>query len=975
MTLASWFSSMRRTQSRLTRSGARRNHSRAFHCKASFDALEDRRLLSTVNFANDGETVEESAGKFSIPLTLSNDVSTVGFDWPGPVGLAVDSAGNLYVNQSNDAGTVSKVTPQGNISTFAKGFQPLDDVAGDLAFGPNGNLYVANTGANAVNEVTPKGVISTFVSGLNDPVGLAFDSYGDLYVSQPNDNTVSEVTPQGNISTFATDRVLNHPMGLAFGPDGFLYVADEFSGAVLQLQAGGNIDEYGSINIGGSFDPDALAFDSAGNLYVAYAETGNVDEITPDGVSRTVASGFTDPDGLAFDSAGNLYVAEYGGSGTIGTVSKFRAPVSVPFTFTGTALRGVAFSTVTPSPLTFGIGQTTQNITGTLLPDPGADQTMIFRLGTPTGGASLGNPQVNTLTINEPAVVQFNTSGESVSQGAGTFSIPVTLTGTLDGAGTVTVPFTLGGTAAAGVAFSGVTANALTFGPGQTTADITGTLLSDPGSAQTLIFILGTPTGGAALASPTVNTLVIDEPAAAQFSTGSETVNAGAGTFNIPVTIAGTPDGTPAVSPFATGITAAYGVAVDPAGNLYVSEAGNVGVVSPAGKVNPVFSGLSDSGALAFDAAGNLYYIDGGSNTVKKVTPAGTVSTFASGFSEPDGLAFDAAGNLYVADGFGTVSKVTPSGVQSTFASGLDGPVGLAFDPAGNLYVVDNAGNTVSKVTPSGAVSNFASGFDVPIGVAIDSAGNLYVTNQDGDTVSLVTPAGVVSTFATGFSEPLGLALDDGSLYVADHSSNTLSQVTDTITVPYKLGGTAASGVAYSGVTAGVLAFGIGQTTQDITGRLLSDPGPVQTLTITLGAPTGGAALGGPSVNTLTITETTTGGPPPPPSTGFGVPPGFIGEKRVFSHKGKHKTLVGFEFLFSGALDAGSAQSTGHYHVTRKQGKKVKVLRVKSAFYDPTNFSVTISVAGFNTAKATQATITGLEGADGAAIPEFESRL
>ena len=61
--------------------------------------------------------------------------------------------------------------------------------------------------------------------------------------------------------------------------------------------------------------------------------------------------------------------------------------------------------------------------------------------------------------------------------------------------------------------------------------------------------------------------------------------------------------------------------------------------------------------------------------------------------------------------------------------------------------------------------------------------------------------------------------------------------------------------------------------------------------------------------------------------------------------------------------------------MTQKNGKKPKVLRVKSARYNPGNFSVTISVAGFNTAKKTQVTIAGLEGADGAAIPEIVSRI
>jgi len=105
------------------------------------------------------------------------------------------------------------------------------------------------------------------------------------------------------------------------------------------------------------------------------------------------------------------------------------------------------------------------------------------------------------------------------------------------------------------------------------------------------------------------------------------------------------------------------------------------------------------------------------------------------------------------------------------------------------------------------------------------------------------------------------------------------------------------------------------------------------------------------------------------------VPPTFMGEQRVYSQKGKHKTLVGFEVVFNSALDAGAAQSTGDYHVTQKLGKKVKVLPVTSALYNPSNFSVTISVSGFKTGTAAQVTIAGLAGANGEAIPQIMTGL
>ncbi len=63
MLLASWFSSVRHFQSRLIRTGVRRNHSRAFNRRASFDALEGRALLSSVSFSGDSGSVNESTAR------------------------------------------------------------------------------------------------------------------------------------------------------------------------------------------------------------------------------------------------------------------------------------------------------------------------------------------------------------------------------------------------------------------------------------------------------------------------------------------------------------------------------------------------------------------------------------------------------------------------------------------------------------------------------------------------------------------------------------------------------------------------------------------------------------------------------------------------------------------------------------------------------------------------------------------------
>ncbi len=734
---------------------------------------------------------------------------------------------------------------------------------------------------------------------------------------------------------------------MAFDAAGNLYVANLYNNTVSEVSSAGVVSPTPFAT--GLETPIALAFDAAGNLYVASGTAGTVSEVSAAGVvsSAPFATGLDSPYAMAFGAGGNLYVANSGN----GTVSKV-SPAGAVSSFAG------GFDL--PEDLAFdAAGNLYVANTG----DANVPTANTVSKVTPAGVVTTF---ATASQVSNPDALAFDAAGNLyVAAAGGTTVVKVTQT--------VSVPFKAGGTAVSGTTYSGAT-SPVTFGIGQTTQFITGTLLSEPGPSQMLTLTLGQPTGDAVLGSPSVNTLTIIEPAV-QFSTGSETENESAGTFSIPVTISDTPA---IVSTFASGFNPIDALAFDSAGNLYVATGALPGAVSeatPAGVVdpNPFATGLIDPNALAFDSAGNLFVSNYGNSTVIELSPAGAVTKTLTGFSAPRDLAFDSAGNLFVANyGTNAVIEVSSTGAVINTLSGFDEPFALAFDSAGNLYVSNIGNNTVSELTPAGVVINTFTGFDNPAGLAFDSTGNLYVLNRGSGTVSEVTPAGVVSSVFSGLNEPAGLAFSAGNLYVANDGDDTVKKISETVTVPFALGGTAVAGTAYSGVTASPLTFVIGQTTQFITGTLLSDPGPPQTLTFTLGTPAEGA-VGSPSVNTLTIDEPAVG-ITTSTSTGSAVPQ-FLGEQRVFSGKGRHKKLVGFEFLFSGALDQTDAQSTGNYRVTQKQGKKVKVLRVKSAVDNSGNTRVTIRVGGFKTGKAAQALITGLEGAGGAAIPQIITGL
>lgn len=236
-----------------------------------------------------------------------------------PVGIAVDSADNLYVADMMNS-VIRKITPDGTVSTFAgqAGSNGSVDATGSaarfyfpdgVAVDTNGNVYVADSVNETIRKITPGGTVST-LAGLarsygsadgtgsaarfHNPTALAVDTAGNVYVADEVNETVRKVTPNGVVTTLA----------------GFPESAGASDGT-------GNAARFDNLN--------GLAVDMDGNIYVA--DTGNnaIRKISPAGVVTTLAgqSGspgsadgigsavrFNNPSGVAVDSSGDLFIAD-----------------------------------------------------------------------------------------------------------------------------------------------------------------------------------------------------------------------------------------------------------------------------------------------------------------------------------------------------------------------------------------------------------------------------------------------------------------------------------------------------------------------------------------------------------------------------------------------------------------------------------------------------------------------------------------
>lgn len=199
---------------------------------------------------------------------------------------------------------------------------------------------------------------------------------------------------------------------------------------------------------------------------------------------------------------------------------------------------------------------------------------------------------------------------------------------------------------------------------------------------------------------------------------------------------------------------------------------------------------LNNPRGVAIDAAGNIYVTNTGNNTISKYNSSGTyLGTFGTGatMSLPKDLVFDSSGNAYVLNlgatpGTGSVYKYNSSGVyQSTILSGLNYALGITIDNSNNIYIADQGAVTVQKYNTSGTLllSLPTTNLSTPLGVAVDASGNIYVLNNGTGNVTKYNSAGTFqSTFLSGYTSAQTITIDGaGNFYVGDNAATNIVKV------------------------------------------------------------------------------------------------------------------------------------------------------------------------------------------------------
>jgi len=572
---------------------------------------------------------------------------------------------------------------------------------------------------------------------------------------------------------------------------GFIAAGSLHAQSIQTVAGGGTLDGSLATEVG-LYGPRGLAFDAAGNLYIAQGDGSQVVRVDrATGTVRTVAgnggAGFSgdgapaiaaslnEPREIVLDAAGNLFIADSGNNrvrrvdaatGIITTIAGGGSPadeVGDGALATAAALRvpwGLAITDgkLLISESAFNGHRIRQVVLAQGRPDTGLITTIA---GTGVEGF-LDNVPATSALIAGPLGITVDAAGNIFFADSGNHRIR-----RIDGTSRTMSTYAGGGSPADGVGDNLPATQAALGTPATLAFDPAGNLHisgadgrvrridRQSGVISTIFPSLYLPFGlafdreGNLYVTNTDQSLVIKRT-----PSGEESIYAGGGAF--------TGDQRSAVASVLRG---PGGIAVDAAGNLFIADTSNARIRKVDARTGRITTVAGNGGVytenqegipavearigyvldVAVDAAGNLYSVDPHNRRIWKINTAGVISTLAGGGSPADGLG---------------------DGGPATSAAIL--PVGVSLDATGNVYITDGGNNRIRKVDTSGTIQTIAGSgvgdasagysgdngpataakLNAPRKAVADFRGNVFISDSGNSVIRKVDPSGVITTYA-----------------------------------------------------------------------------------------------------------------------------------------------------------------------------------------------------------------------------------
>lgn len=263
---------------------------------------------------------------FSKIYTTQDEFIKVADNLKFPEGPAYDGLKTLYVSNCYDD-WITRIT-EDKVDTFAVAPTQPDNFqkTNGLVVAKDGSIYACDYGMGAILKFSKDGSCNIFCDGYNGkrfnrPNDLCFDRKGILYFTDPNsysedklDGTIYLI-PDDNNTAIPIITGLGFPNGIAFSPDEeTLYVSESSLHRVTRFYSDDNktLKKEVFVELPGG-DPDGIAFDIEGNLYVAHFGGGAIYVINSSGkIIQKILTPGKKPSNLEFGDTDmkTLYVTE-----------------------------------------------------------------------------------------------------------------------------------------------------------------------------------------------------------------------------------------------------------------------------------------------------------------------------------------------------------------------------------------------------------------------------------------------------------------------------------------------------------------------------------------------------------------------------------------------------------------------------------------------------------------------------------------
>jgi len=688
-----------------------------------------------------------------------------------PAGVAADALGNVFIADTvnnrirkvDTSGVITTVAGNGSIGYSGDGGPATNASLGGtsglpcgVAVDASGNLFIADTLNAVIRKVDTNGIITTVAGGgsgghsgnggaaanasLNNPCGVAVDAAGNLFIADLSAR-VQRVDAGGIITTVAgngtegytgdggpaTNATLGGAFAVAVDAFGNLFIADltdsgsvrvrkvDVHGIITTVAGNGRFSysgDGGPATDASLWDPQGLAVDASGNLFIADMLNNRIRKVNLQGIISTVAG-----DG----SSG------YSGDGGAATDASLSRPVAVAVDASGNL---------------FIADQNNQrvrkvNVNGIITTVAGNGFYRYFGEGGAAANASL----------NDPFGVAADASGRLFIADSGNNRIRE-----LDSNGIVT---TVAGNGSSGYSGDGGAAtNASLNEPTGVAVDASGNLFIADQSNQCIRQVD---------ANGIISTVAGGGSGGGYSGDGGAATNASLnGPYGVAVDASGNLLITDSSNQRVRKVNV-NGIITTVAGNGLGGYSGDGGAATNASLNNPY--------GLAVDALGDLFIADSGNDRIRKVDTNGIITTVAgkgndepfgvfsgdggaatnASLNGPYGVAVDVSGNLFIVDQSNQrIRKVDSDGMITTVAgngssgysgdggaatnASLNSPSGIGLDAYGNLLIADSANNRIRAVALAGLPTLTLSG----VSAANDGAYQVVITSPYGSVTSAV---------------------------------------------------------------------------------------------------------------------------------------------------------------------------------------------------------------------------------------------